>query len=46
MNLRRDGVMREGSVCPETDPTCIELRQDGDAVGWLLTVHAQVGLHF
>lgn len=46
MNLRRDGIMREGSVCPETDPTCIELRQDGDSVGWLFAAHVQAGIHF
>jgi hypothetical protein len=46
MNLRRGGVQREGSICPDTDPTCIELRMDGDAVGCLLTAHVQAGIHF
>lgn len=46
MNLRRGGVQRDASVCPQTDPTCVELRQDGDALGWLITAHVQAGLHF
>jgi hypothetical protein len=46
MNLRRGGVMRDNSVCPQTDPTCVELRMDGDAVGWLLMLHVQAGIHF
>jgi hypothetical protein len=46
LNLRRGGVMRDDSVCPTTDPRCIELRQDGDAVGLLAHLHVQLGLHF
>ncbi len=46
MNLRRGGVQRDTGICPMTDPTCVELRQDGDALGWLITAHVQAGLHF
>ena len=46
MNLRRGGVMRDSSTCPTTDPTCVELRMDGDSLGWLIAAHIQAGLHF
>lgn len=46
LNLRRGGVMREGGACPMTDPTCVELSQDGDAIGLLVHGHIQAGLHF
>lgn len=46
LNLRRGGVMRQGSACPMTDPRCIELSQDGDAVGLLAHLHVQAGVHF
>ena len=45
-NLRRGGVMRAGSMCAMTDPTCIELTQDGDATGIVAHFHVQAGLHF
>jgi hypothetical protein len=45
LNLRRGGVMTN-STCPNTDPTCVDLSHDGDAVGMLWHFHAQFGLHF
>ena len=45
INLRRGGVMRSGSECPSTDPTCVELTMDGDSIGTLVVFHLQAALH-
>jgi hypothetical protein len=46
INFRRGGIQRPDSTCPMTDPTCVELREDGDSVGVLIHGHLQAGVHF
>lgn len=43
-NVRRAGI--SGNDCPSTNPLCVELQGDGDAIALMIQPHLHVGWHF
>lgn len=43
-NVRRAGI--SGNDCPSSNPLCVELQSDGDAIALLVQPHLQIGWHF